>query len=137
MTKSESILQAIQLLVSTALPTVTITRSRTARFGESELPAVNIMPGTDDAINHANQLNRHELTVTFEVYVKPQDLPDQAADPIIETIHQSLLNSSTLPLLVSHLQYKGRIWDFEDADNSALKLTITYAFTYINLANQL
>lgn len=137
MTKTESILQAIKLLVSTALPTVTITRSRTASFGESELPAINIMPGIDDATNHANQLNRHEFNITFDLHVTPQDVPDQAADPLVESIHQSLISSSTLPLLVSHMQYKGRIWDFEDADNSALKLTVTYVFTYINPASQL
>ena len=137
MTKVESILQALFTLATAELTGVKVVRSRTARFGESELPALNILPSQDDALNYANQLGRHEFNVELVFNLPPQDIPDQAVDPFVKTLHQSIINSAELNALVAHKQYKNRQWDFDDADGSVVKLTVVYAFTYINSSNQL
>ncbi len=137
MTRAESILVALEALAASALPTVKVVRSRTSRFGESELPALNIKPDIDQANSHANSLNKHEFNVGFDLHLVPQDVPDSAADPYVSTLHQAITDSSALIDLVSKVQYKSRQWQFDDGDDSAVKLTIIYAFTYINLNNQL
>jgi len=137
MTKVESILQALQTIFTASLPTTLVERSRTSRFGESELPAINIKPGTDESINHAQGIRRHDFVVEFELHIEPQDVPDTAADLIIESMHTAMQQSEVLQGLVSHFEYKARQWQFADADGDALQLNVQYLFTYINLVNQL
>lgn len=135
MTKVESILQALLADVTSAMPTVKVARSRRASVGETELPFLNIKPNIDEATNYANALTRQELTVDFELYLAPQDVPDSAADAHVQTLHETLMGSAALPVLVANVQYKSRQWQFEDADGDAVKLTIVYLFIYLNAKN--
>lgn len=137
MTKVEAILQALQALAIPALPVFKVVRSRTAKFGDSELPALNIKPAQDDGLNYANSLNRHEFTAELELFIQPVEAPDSAVDPYVDTLHKAIISDTQLLSLVSNTQYKSRQWQFDDGDGSALKLVITYAFTYLNLPNQL
>jgi len=137
MTKVESILQTLLGALSLNLPDVLITRSRTAAFGDEELPAVNIKPSTDESINYAQLISRNELIVDFNIHVVPKTNADTDIDAIVVNLHEAIIDNQELQELVSNIQYKTRQWSFEDADDTAVWLKMTYAFTYLKPANEL
>lgn len=137
MTKAESILQILLGALSLNLPGVLVTRGRTAAFGDEELPAVDIKPSIDEATNYAQSLSRNELMVDFNIHVVPKTNADTDIDAIVTNLHAAIMNNQDLQLLVSNVQYKTRQWSFDDADDSAVYLKMTYAFTYLKPANEL
>lgn len=137
MTKAEQILQLLSDICETACPDANVFRSRSASFDDKELPAVNIMPSTDDALNYGQGFNRHSFSIQYDLHVGPQDIPDAAADPFIEKIHQAWMNSDAVKLLIDDLQYRGRVWEFADADGGSTKVRVTYEITNLQPANQL
>jgi hypothetical protein len=135
MTKAELILQTILTEATAALPSVNIQRSRTSSYDVSELPAINIMPADDDAINYAQSIDRVIFSVELSFHVPPQPVPDAAIDPLIEIIHPAITQSSALKNIIADIRYKSRNWDFDHADGSAAKVTLAYEITYLTNAN--
>lgn len=137
MTLTESIIQACVAALQAGNTGATVYRGRTSTFGASELPAINVKPETDDAQNYAQNLTRADFNLNFEIHATHGDAADQLADPIMEKLHQALLQNTILSTLCAHIQYKARRWEFEDGDGSATKLTATYVFIYMKTAKQI
>jgi hypothetical protein len=137
MTKAEQILQLLFDICVTECPDANVFRSRSASFDDTELPAVNIKPSTDDGDNYGQGINRHAFSIQYDLHVKTQDIPDAAADSFVEKIHKAWMNSEALSLLIDNLQYRSRSWDFDDTDGGSVKVRVVYEITNLQPANEL
>jgi hypothetical protein len=131
-TKRESILAAIvTTLAGTTGVSTRIYRSRVEAFARSEAPALVIEPGTDSAAEELVSTCKIDwrLPVLIAVYTRGA-IPDQLADPIINSIHTKLMADRTLGGLVMDI-WPGTVDpQIESADQPALWTVCTYNVRY-------
>ncbi len=98
MTKRESILQALKskLVSVTGVPNADVYRSRVVPFTRARVPAIVIEPVQDTPdINATPGLIDWALTFRVDVIVRG-DVPDQVADPIVESVHSKIMSDTGL-----------------------------------------
>jgi len=131
-TKRETILAAIvTTLAGTTGVSTRIYRSRVEAFARSEAPALVIEPGTDSAAEELVSTCKIDwrLPVLIAVYTRGA-IPDQLADPIINSIHTKLMADRTLGGLVMDI-WPGTVDpQIESADQPALWTVCTYNVRY-------
>jgi hypothetical protein len=129
-TKREQILSAITTaLASTSGVSGRVYRSRVEPLARGESPAVVIEPIIDQADNSVLPKLDWSLTVRIAVIVRG-NIPDQVADPIIESIHSKLLSDASLLALITSIIPTNVTFDSMEADQPAGVVGMDYQIRY-------
>jgi hypothetical protein len=130
--KREQIIAALATtLAGTTGVGTRIYRSRLEAFQRNEAPALVIEPGQDQATIPAVSTRYIDWTLQVMIAVASRgDIPDQAADPTIASIHSKVMADRTLGGLVLDVYPQSVIPNFEKADTAAAWTVCTYQVRY-------
>jgi hypothetical protein len=130
-TRRETILAAItSTLAGTTGVSTRIYRSRVEPLTRGESPALVIEPISDSA-EQLTSLPRLDwsLTVRIAVIVRG-NIPDQLADPTIESLHSKLMADLTLGGYAIDIQPQGVSFEMVEADQPAGVISCDYLVRY-------
>jgi hypothetical protein len=130
-TKRESILAAIRTaLTGTTGVSTRIYRSRVEPMAREESPALVVEPINDSArIETSLPTLTWRMTVRVTVIVRG-DIPDQVADPIIESLHSKLSSDLTLGGYAMDIQPVSVTFNLVEADQPAGVIMCDYLVIY-------
>jgi hypothetical protein len=137
-TKRETILAAIR----TALTDTTgvgerIYRSRVEAFSRAETPALLIEPVVDDAsVETSLPTLTWRLTVRIMVVVRG-DIPDQIADPIVQSLHSKLTADLTLGGYAYDIEAVSVTFEMVEGDQPTGVVACNYRILYRTSVNDL
>lgn len=129
--KRESILSAIaSALASTSGVSGRVYRSRVEPLARAESPAIVIEPVNDQAEQNTS-LPTLDWTLTVRVVVIVRgSVPDQLADPIIESAHGLLMADLTLGGYAIDVQPGSVDFDLREGDQPSGVISLEYAIRY-------
>jgi len=130
-TKRESILaQIATTLAGTTGVSTRIYRSRVEPLARGESPAIVIEPITDQAQQNTSLPTLDwSLTVRIAVIVRG-NIPDQLADPTIESLHSKLMSDLTLGGRAYDIQPSLVNFEMVEADQPAGVISCDYVVRY-------
>jgi hypothetical protein len=130
-TKRETILAAVRTaLTGTTGVANRIYRSRVEPISRAESPAIVVEPLSDNASqNTALPTLDWSMTVRVTVIVRGV-IPDQLADPIVESLHGRLMADLTLGGYAIDIQPIGVTFNFAEADGAAGEIQCDYRVLY-------
>jgi len=130
-TKRERILSAIATaLASTSGVGGRVYRSRVEAFARSECPALVIEPSSDESsIDTSLPTYTWRLTVQIAVVVRGT-VPDQLADPIVQSLHSKLTADLTLGGYAMDIQPMNVSFDLVEGDQPTGVVTCAYRVLY-------
>jgi len=131
MTKRERILAALRTaLTGTAQVGTRIYRSRVEPFTRGESPAIVFEPVNDTAQqNTALPTLDWSLTVRVAIIVRG-NVPDQLADPIVQSAHGKIMADLTLGGYAIDVQPAGVTFEMIEADQPAGVVSLEYLVRY-------
>jgi len=130
-TRRESILARIEtVLAGTTGVSTRIYRSRVEPLARGESPAIVIEPISDSAQQNTSLPTLDwSMTVRIAVIVRGA-VPDQLADPIIESLHSKLMADLTLNGYAIDVQPEGVNFELLEADQPAGVISCNYLVRY-------
>ena len=130
-TRRETILAAVRTaLTGTTGVGTRIYRSRSEPLARSESPAIVVEPVSDQAQQNTS-LPTLDWSLTVRVAVIVRGLvPDQQADPIIESLHSKLMADLTLGGISIDIQPVSVQFDMIEADQPAGVISCNYLIRY-------
>ena len=137
-TKRESILAAIRTaLTNTTGVGTRIYRSRVEAFSRAETPALLIEPIVDDAsVETSLPTLTWRLTVRIMVIVRG-DIPDQIADPIVQSLHSKLTADLTLGGYAYDIEAVSVTFEMVEGDQPTGVVACNYRILYRTSVNDL
>jgi hypothetical protein len=131
MTKRERILAALRTaLTGTVQVGTRIYRSRVEPFTRGESPAIVVEPVNDTAQqNTALPTLDWSLTVRVAIIVRG-NVPDQLADPIVQSAHGKIMADLTLGGYAIDVQPAGVTFEMIEADQPAGVVSLEYLVRY-------
>lgn len=136
-TQRESIIQQVVDLLTPALGSAaSMYRSREAALARSEGTAVVVRPDEEVVEFLARGQAKRHLVLSLTVFARGL-MPDQVADSVLLTVHNTLMGDDTLAQRVARIIEEGTKWDFEVADQNAVAAEVRYRFTYLTPASRL
>lgn len=138
-TKRETILTAVRTaLTGTTGVGTRIYRSRVEPMARAESPAIVVEPINDTAQQNTSLPTLDwSLTVRVAVIVRGA-IPDQLADPIVESLHAKLMADLTLGGVAIDIQPQSVNFEMVEADQPAGVISCDYLIRYrtsvVNLA---
>lgn len=130
-TRRETILAAVRTaLTNTAGVGTRIYRSRVEPIARAESPAIVIEPVSDQAEQNTSLPKLDwSLTVRVSVIVRG-NIPDQLADPTVESLHAKLMADLTLGGYAIDIQPIGVNFELVEADQPAGVISCDYLIRY-------
>ena len=130
-TKREQVLSAIVTALSGTTGVGTrIYRSRVEPFARAESPAIVVEPVNDTAVqNTALPTLDWSLTVRVAIIVRG-NVPDQLADPIVESAHGKIMADLTLGGYAIDVQPQSASFELLEADQPAGVISLDYLIRY-------
>ena len=130
-TKRETILAAVRTaLTGTTGVSTRIYRSRVEPIAREESPAIVVEPLSDNASQNTSLPTLDwSMTVRVTVIVRGA-IPDQLADPIVESLHSKLMADLTLGGYAIDIQPIGVTFNFAEADGAAGEIQCDYRVMY-------
>jgi hypothetical protein len=130
-TKREQVLAAVtSALAGTTGVSTRIYRSRVEPVSRAESPALVVEPLSDTAAqNTALPTLDWSMIVRITVIVRGA-VPDQLADPIIESLHGKVMADLTLGGYAIDVQPIGVTFNFTEADGAAGEIQCDYRVMY-------
>jgi hypothetical protein len=130
-TKREQVLTAIRTaLTGTTGVSTRIYRSRVEPLTRGESPAIVVEPVSDSAQQNTSLPTLDwGLTVRVAVIVRG-DVPDQLADPIVESAHAKIMADLTLGGYAIDVQPQSVSFDLIEADQTAGVIALEYLVRY-------
>lgn len=130
-TKREQILAAIKTKLTnvTNVLNANVVRSQTLAFKRAQTPAISIEPIQDVPQEEVIGYTDWGLIVRVAIIVRG-DIPDQVADPVIESVHSKLLADISLGGLSMDIVPVSVNYEIIDADNSAAVVSLDYRVRY-------
>jgi hypothetical protein len=130
-TKREQILQAIATqLASTSGVDGRVYRSRVAATERAQSPSIIIEPITDSPTQNTS-LPKLDWSMRVRITVVTRgDIPDQIADPVIESMHSKIIADLTLGGLAIDVQPSEVTFNMFDADQPAGVIFNDYIVQY-------
>ena len=130
-TKREQVLTAIRTaLTGTTGVSTRIYRSRVEPLARGESPAIVVEPVNDTAQQNTSLPTLDwSLTVRVAVIVRGA-IPDQLADPIVESLHAKLMADLTLGGVAIDVQPQGVNFEMVEADQPAGVISCDYLIRY-------
>ena len=138
-TKREQILAKIKTnLAGTTGVGTRIYRSRAEAFSRTETPAIIIEPISDTPQDTSSFFNNvtHEFRIRITVIARGS-VPDNVADPTIESLHSKLLADATLGGLCIDLRPSTTSFEILEADQPAGVISCEFDVEYRTLYNSL
>ena len=130
-TKRETILAAVRTaLTGTTGVGTRIWRTRVEPIPREESPAIVVEPLTDNPRIDTNLATlTWTMTVRVSVIVRGT-IPDQVADPIIQSLHSKLMADYTLGGYAMDIIPAGVTFNFSEADGAAGEIQCDYRVMY-------
>ena len=130
-TKRETILAAVRTaLTGTTGVSTRIYRSRVEPMARAESPAIVVEPISDTAEQNTSLPTLDwSLTVRVAVIVRGA-IPDQQADPIVESLHTKLMADLTLGGVAIDVQPQSVNFEMVEADQPAGVISCDYLIRY-------
>jgi hypothetical protein len=130
-TRRETILAAVRTaLTGTTGVSTRIYRSRVEPMARAESPAIVVEPVSDVAEQNTSLPTLDwSLTVRVAVIVRGA-IPDQVADPIIESLHSKLMADLTLGGYAIDIQPQSVSFEMVEADQPAGVISCDYLIRY-------
>ena len=130
-TKRESILADIaSSLAGTVQVGSRIYRSRVEPLARGESPAIVIEP-TSDSAEYSLRLDRLDWSLTVRVAIIVRSaVPDQAADPIVESVHGKMMNDLTAGGYALDVEPRSVGFEMVEADQPAGVISMEYLIRY-------
>lgn len=130
-TRRESILARIRTnLTGTTNVGTRIYRSRVEPLARGELPALVVEPISDVCVQLTSAPSLDwTMTVRVAVIVRG-DIPDQVADPIIESLHSKIMADLTCDGFAYDVQPTGVGFDLQEADQPSGVITCDFVVKY-------
>ena len=130
-TRRERILTAVRTaLTGTTGVSTRIYRSRVEPMARAESPAIVVEPVSDTAEQNTSLPTLDwSLTVRVAVIVRGA-IPDQIADPIVESLHSKLMADLTLGGYAIDIQPQGVNFEMVEADQPAGVISCDYLIRY-------
>jgi len=130
-TKRESILADIaSSLAGTVQVGSRIYRSRVEPLARGESPAIVIEP-TGDSAEYSLRLDRLDWSLTVRVaIIVRSSVPDQAADPIVESVHSKMMNDLTAGGYALDVEPRSVGFEMVEADQPAGVISMEYLIRY-------
>ena len=130
-TKRETILAAVRTaLTDTTGVSTRIYRSRVEPLARGESPAIVVEPVSDTAEQNTSLPTLDwSLTVRVAVIVRG-DVPDQVADPIVESLHSKIMADLTLGGVAMDIRPVSVNFDLIEADQPAGVISCDYLIRY-------
>ena len=130
-TRRETILAAVATaLTGTSGVSTRIYRSRVEPMARAESPAIVIEPVNDTAEQNTSLPTLDwSLTVRVAVIVRGA-VPDQLADPIVESLHSKLMADLTLGGVAIDIQPQSVNFEMVEADQPAGVISCDYLIRY-------
>tara|TARA_B100001250_G_scaffold50111_1_gene39181 strand:+ start:1088 stop:1516 length:429 start_codon:yes stop_codon:yes gene_type:complete len=138
-TKREQIIAALktQLAGTTGVGT-RIFRSRPEAFKRADTPSIVIEPVADQpTIRNSNYLGLNWTLTVRVVVITRGNIPDNIADPTIESMHPKLVNDPTLGGLALDVRPSSTSFEFLEADQPAGIIMCEYEVDYRSSYNNL
>ena len=137
-TKREQILSAIKTaLTGTTAVGTRIYRSRPEAFARAETPAISIEWVVDDpSIDTSLPTLTWRLTARIMVIIRG-NIPDQIADPVVQSVHSKLTADLTLGGLAMDVQPLPTTFELVDGDQPTGVITCDYRIIYRTAFNDL
>jgi hypothetical protein len=130
-TRRETILAAVRTaLTGTTGVSTRIYRSRVEPMARAESPAIVVEPVSDTAEQNTSLPTLDwSLTVRVAVIVRGA-IPDQVADPIVESLHSRLMADLTLGGYAIDIQPQSVNFEMVEADQPAGVISCDYLIRY-------
>lgn len=130
-TRRETILAAVRTaLTGTTGVSTRIYRSRVEPMARAESPAIVVEPVNDTAEQNTSLPTLDwSLTVRVAVIVRGA-IPDQQADPIVESLHSRLMADLTLGGYAIDIQPQSVSFEMVEADQPAGVISCDYLIRY-------
>jgi hypothetical protein len=130
-TKRETLLAAVRTaLTGTTGVSTRIYRSRVEPIARAESPAIVVEPLNDTAQQNTSLPTLDwSLTVRVSVIVRG-NIPDQQADPIVESLHSKLMADLTLGGVAIDVQPQAVTFELVEADQPAGVISCEYLIRY-------
>lgn len=130
-TKRETILAAIRTaLIGTTGVSTRIYRSRVEPMARAESPAIVVEPVSDTAQQNTSLPTLDwSLTVRVAVIVRGA-IPDQIADPVVESLHAKLMADLTLGGVAIDVQPQSVNFEMVEADQPAGIISCDFLIRY-------
>lgn len=130
-TRRETILAAVRTaLTGTSGVSTRIYRSRVEPLARAESPAIVVEPVSDTAVQNTSLPTLDwSLTIRVAVIVRG-NVPDQVADPIIESLHSKLMADLTLGGYAIDIQPQSVNFEMVEADQPAGVISCDYLIRY-------
>lgn len=130
-TRRETILAAVRTaLINTAQVGTRIYRSRVEPMARAESPAIVIEPVNDTAEQNTSLPTLDwSLTVRISVIVRGA-IPDQLADPIVESLHAKVMADLTLGGVAMDVRPVAVNFEMVEADQPAGVISCDYLIRY-------
>jgi hypothetical protein len=130
-TKRESILAAIKTAVTGTTGVGTrIYRSRVVPLARGESPAIVIEPISDSSVQNTSLPTLDWTMRVRAAVIVRADVPDQAADPIIEDMHSKIVADLSLGGYAIDVQPDSVNFELLDADQPAGVISCEYVVRY-------
>lgn len=134
-----TIRETIMAAVVTALGGITgcpVERSRVAAISRAQTPflVVRLIDEADQQFSDTD--TRHDLTIALELFVRGE-IPDQIADPYIQSAHAKLMADPTLGGKCHWIISDGTKWEMDDADHASAMITLSYKIIYTSIFTDL
>lgn len=113
-----------------------IYRSRTEALGRNEGPCLLVEPVDDSASTTLVPFTNWVLTVQVAVVVRG-DVPDQLADPIVQSLHSKLMADETLGGYAQDMLPVGVQYDMLEGETPIAVVRCTYRIAYRSRTNDL
>ena len=130
-TKRENILAAVKTaLTGTTGVGARIYRTRVDPVARAESPAIIIQPIRDVPTQNASHVTL-DWTLTVRVTViERADIPDQAADDTVESLHSNIMSDLTLGGYAIDIQPVRTEFQFIEADKPSALISCEYEIRY-------
>lgn len=130
-TKRESILAAIKTAVTGTTGVGTrIYRSRVVPLARGESPAIVIEPISDSSVQNTSLPTLDWTMRVRAAVIVRADVPDQAADPIVEDMHSKIVADLSLGGYAIDVQPDSVNFELLDADQPAGVISCEYVVRY-------
>lgn len=133
----EQILAAVKTAVTpTSGVSSNVFRSRQSSATRADGPVIFIEPVGDNADQTTLPRIDWAMIVRFKIACRGA-IPDQVADPILDSMHNLLMTDASLQALIMDVQPMGVNWQFTGADNDAVLVSCDYRILYKTSQNNL
>lgn len=111
-------------------------RSREISITRDICPAIVLMPEAESDGAFGEQVDRHDLMVSVEIFTRG-DPWDSLADPVATDAHKSLMRDAPLQALITRMRKVSSAWEGEEADKTAGVLTMRYRIEYLSKSSDI